>query len=249
MVSQRRLSDAASLLRECVADGDCSSAASVRLAVGQLLQDVIECDEALWTEVRLERGAALVVPCHALEGARLLTQSLARHASEHPAVVSYMKPGDDRRPRRVSDTTSALAWQSCAAYVDGFRARGALHQLSLVTTLAPGFGAGWVLTRSVKDFSDDDVLLASFILPVATALQRGSAPPGVVPGSGPTILTPAEQQTLVLLAEGLSGRQIASARACSELTVRKHLEHLYAKLGCHDRLSAVVRGRRLGLLP
>ncbi|WP_407661348.1 LuxR C-terminal-related transcriptional regulator [Frankia nepalensis] len=43
----------------------------------------------------------------------------------------------------------------------------------------------------------------------------------------------------------------ATARrlAISERTVGKHLERLYRKLGVTDRLTAVLRAQRLGLLP
>ena len=32
-------------------------------------------------------------------------------------------------------------------------------------------------------------------------------------------------------------------------TVRKHLEHIYAKFGAHDRVLVVNRARSMGLLP
>ena len=53
---------------------------------------------------------------------------------------------------------------------------------------------------------------------------------------------------LCLLAEGLTATAIASRLGCSAGTVRKHLEHAYAKLGVHDRLLAVRRMQELGLL-
>ncbi|MHC8504121.1 LuxR C-terminal-related transcriptional regulator [Pseudonocardia artemisiae] len=40
------------------------------------------------------------------------------------------------------------------------------------------------------------------------------------------------------------GRRLAIA----ERTVHKHLQRTYAKLGVTDRLSAVLRAQRLGLL-
>ena len=44
---------------------------------------------------------------------------------------------------------------------------------------------------------------------------------------------------LELVATGASAILVARTLGISERTVRKHLEHLYAKLGVHDRLSAV----------
>jgi DNA-binding NarL/FixJ family response regulator len=52
---------------------------------------------------------------------------------------------------------------------------------------------------------------------------------------------------LTLLAQGLTARQIATARRIGVRTVNKHLEHLYRKLDCNDRLQAVNKARQLGL--
>ena len=53
---------------------------------------------------------------------------------------------------------------------------------------------------------------------------------------------------LQLVAGGCSNAQAASAPGVSPLTVKKHLEHLYATLGVGPRSAAVARLlRRLGL--
>ena len=48
---------------------------------------------------------------------------------------------------------------------------------------------------------------------------------------------------------GLTATAIGHRLRISARTVRKHLEHVYAKTGQHDRLMAVGYVRRLGLLP
>lgn len=60
-------------------------------------------------------------------------------------------------------------------------------------------------------------------------------------------LTDRERQILAALADGRTARAIGHQLAISEGTVRKHLENLYAKIGVHDRLSAVAIARRSGL--
>lgn len=62
-------------------------------------------------------------------------------------------------------------------------------------------------------------------------------------------LSAREREVLRLLAEGLLARSIAQRLDVSERTVHKHLGSVYRKLGVHDRLLAVARGRELGLLP
>ena len=61
-------------------------------------------------------------------------------------------------------------------------------------------------------------------------------------------LTAREAEVLTLLSEGGTAWAIARRLQVSPATVRKHLEHLYRKLEVQDRLSAVNRGRELGLV-
>lgn len=61
-------------------------------------------------------------------------------------------------------------------------------------------------------------------------------------------LTERERDVLGCLADGLTAQQIARRLRISVATVRKHLEHAYAKLGVHDRLAATIRMRELELL-
>ncbi|MHA6796634.1 LuxR C-terminal-related transcriptional regulator [Pseudonocardia bannensis] len=51
-----------------------------------------------------------------------------------------------------------------------------------------------------------------------------------------------------MLAQGLTALAIGRRLAIAERTVHKHLQRTYAKLGVTDRLSAVLRAQRLGLL-
>jgi DNA-binding CsgD family transcriptional regulator len=53
-------------------------------------------------------------------------------------------------------------------------------------------------------------------------------------------LTPREQQVLAWLAEGKTNREIAQVLVAAPGTVRKHLEHIYTKLGVHTRTAAVA---------
>ena len=53
---------------------------------------------------------------------------------------------------------------------------------------------------------------------------------------------------LDLLARGLSNRTMASQLAISEHTAKFHVAQVMAKLGVQNRLEAVVRAARLGLI-
>jgi DNA-binding CsgD family transcriptional regulator len=72
-------------------------------------------------------------------------------------------------------------------------------------------------------------------------VQVSGRPGGVTLAS----LTPREQQVLEWVAEGKTNAEIAQILVAATGTVRKHLEHIYAKLGVHTRSAAAacVRAR------
>lgn len=53
-------------------------------------------------------------------------------------------------------------------------------------------------------------------------------------------LTPRERELVILLAGGLSNRQISRKLGIAEGTVRKHLEHVYARLGVTNRVAVLA---------
>ena len=61
-------------------------------------------------------------------------------------------------------------------------------------------------------------------------------------------LTGREQEVLVLVADGLPNREIASALAISEHTVKFHLASVFGKLGVSTRAEAVHKGIRRGVI-
>jgi len=92
---------------------------------------------------------------------------------------------------------------------------------------ALGAWTGWRLTRQQQgpDFERNDAALA--------ALK----------------ITERERQTLALLADGLSNKEIARAQGVSPNTVKTHLASLYEKLEVSRRTQAVQKARALALIP
>jgi LuxR family transcriptional regulator, maltose regulon positive regulatory protein len=82
-------------------------------------------------------------------------------------------------------------------------------------------------------------------LPVRLPVRRG----GVVVAGLVEPLTERELEVLGLLAAGTPNRAIAKQLVVSLDTVKRHISHLFGKLGVANRTQAVARARELGLLP
>jgi DNA-binding CsgD family transcriptional regulator len=227
-----------------------------RAAARQALRDVLPGHEVLWTAADLDAGTATAAGLAGVDAA--LGALLADRVADHPSVASYLARPADLTPRRVSDVAGEREWLASAAYREVFAPIGGRHQLSLVVRLvAPARGEGFVVLRDATDFTDEERDLAGRLLPTLTLLDRLYAA-GTFPGPQQCTaaeararwrLTPREHDVLVLLADGLTAAAIGRVTCTSVRTVRKHLEHVYDKLGTHDRLMAVDRARACGLLP
>lgn len=62
-------------------------------------------------------------------------------------------------------------------------------------------------------------------------------------------ITPRELDILVLIAQGMSNREIAEKLFVSENTVKTHSTRVFSKLGARRRTQAVQLGKEFGLLP
>ena len=133
-------------------------------------------------------------------------------------------------------------------WADVFRSGDERFQLSLVTRPGEGAGSGWLLIRSSTDFTDEEVTLAGVLLPLLVVAEHLAISFGGLGTATTYPLTPREAEILRLVAEGRTAASIGRRCGISELTVRKHLERVYRKLGRHDRLTAVERAREIGLI-
>jgi DNA-binding NarL/FixJ family response regulator len=89
--------------------------------------------------------------------------------------------------------------------------------------------------------------------PLSPAMARKSLrllrqSPTNVPAPEPHSLSEREVEVLQQLAAGRTYRQAAENLFISEATVRKHVENIYRKLRVENKVSAVARGRGLGIL-
>ena len=61
-------------------------------------------------------------------------------------------------------------------------------------------------------------------------------------------LSERELEVLHLLAQGKSNQEIAEVLVIALDTVKRHVTHIFEKLGVHNRVQAVARAHALGLL-
>ena len=175
---------------------------------------------------------------------------------DHPVVVSYLGEASAGgwTPRRLSDLVTQEQLRRTRAYVDLLHPVGADHQLT-IPTARPTSDSGrcWAINRSGKDFSHRELDVSFRLQPILAILDKTvvACPPPETSGDEAAerlSLTLRERQILQHIADGLTAEEVASLLRISPRTVRKHLEHAYAKLGQHDRLRAVQRGRDLGIV-
>ena len=67
-------------------------------------------------------------------------------------------------------------------------------------------------------------------------------------GSVPSLLTRSELEVMRSIASGASNQEIADRLFIALSTVKKHVNHIYAKLGARTRTGAVARARELGIV-
>jgi DNA-binding CsgD family transcriptional regulator len=223
-----------------------------------MLPDYFSCDEITWGEVNFRAGLSVALrgpdacPDVGLADVHLII------GEDHPAAITYLHNPRDFAPRRVSDVCSQSAWRGTRAFALLSPYHGPF-ELSVVVRISAVSGSTWIVNRRTSDFNDNERDLAVQLQPVLVALDRlyrlQAAPTAAAPilatqGRYAVMprLTSRELDILALVASGLKADAIGRLRRISPRTVRKHLENLYAKLGEHDRLTAVTRAKHLGLL-
>ena len=103
------------------------------------------------------------------------------------------------------------------------------------------------LVAAIRTVSRGDVFLYPSLATRLAQNYLGEIAAGTQPEIN-DILTPREQEVLVLIAEGLANTEIAEKLVISIKTVDRHRENIMGKLNLHSRIDLVKYALRMGLI-
>jgi DNA-binding NarL/FixJ family response regulator len=96
------------------------------------------------------------------------------------------------------------------------------------------------LIKAVRTVAAGDSWLDPSVTGRVLATYRTAAVDGRGPAPALGELTPRELDVLRLIGRGRSNAEIAESLVISEVTVKSHVGHIFAKLGLRDRAAAIV---------
>jgi DNA-binding NarL/FixJ family response regulator len=102
------------------------------------------------------------------------------------------------------------------------------------------------LISGIATVARGDALLAPSVTRRLIA-EFARRPPDIAPTALPGF-TPREREVLIHLARGLSNREIASGLFLGEATIKTYVGNILLKLGCRDRVQAVVAAYEAGVV-
>lgn len=105
------------------------------------------------------------------------------------------------------------------------------------------------ISKAIREVSRGDIWMPRALLASVlggwlnnTGAQRTAAE---LPSAGLRALSTREREILAQLKRGLTNKEIAGELGILEDTVKKHLQHVYNKLGVHSRATVLARAARL----
>jgi DNA-binding NarL/FixJ family response regulator len=164
--------------------------------------------------------AVVIVHRHAM-----VAEGIAAALRDYPGIVPVAVATNIAESERVASLADAVALDEGLS--------GATPAASRLRKR----GLRVVLLADGKDSDKDEVV-------VSTHARIGALAQALVPGlpSTPpfgTRLSQRERQILALVAEGMSGRQVARHLGISEKTVERHKTRMFSKLGVSNQTAAV----------
>ena len=174
---------------------------------------------------------------------------LQQHFHEHPVVMDRRHVGV---ARRISDYWSAPVFHEKALYCEFYRKMRVEDQVVLMIPTRPGSTTGVAVSRAERSFRAVHVDRLSRLGPHLIQAYRNAERISVleqchaIPGGSVAVameqlgLGRRQSDVLQLIVSGCSNAEAAARLGVSPLTVKKHLEHIYAILKVRTRSAAVA---------
>jgi DNA-binding CsgD family transcriptional regulator len=210
---------------------------------------VLPADMVTYNEVDLVRRVDRIFI--APDDARLAPGTLdyatfMRHIDEHPLIAHNARTADPV-PRKISDFLSDRQFRSLGLHSEFFRVFDVNYQMAMVVQHAGQQMIGVAANRALSDFTERErACLAALRSHVVQAYRHGLSVERVRADSRcgrdaravTGALTQREAEVLHWVADGQSNDDIARIIGAASATVKKHLEHIYNKLGVANRTAA-----------
>lgn len=157
------------------------------------------------------------------------------------AVCDYFARTGDLRTRKMSDLITTREWRSRELYADLYKP----FQYEVAVRIAgrPGLTKTFLFRSSRRDFTERDRLVLELLRPYLHVIDETHERRRRLHVDVP--LTHREREILGWVEAGNTNAEIAQILWISPLTVRKHLENAYEKLGVRTRTAAVARLRAI----
>jgi LuxR family transcriptional regulator, maltose regulon positive regulatory protein len=190
-----------------------------------------------------ERALAMLERWSALATAQGRTES----SIELKALQAMAHAACGDQDTALAALEEALALAAPEGYLRVFADEGA-PMAALLGTLVTSPAKAQAVAAAPLPRAHLDRLVKAFEHQGLTVLPRPRPGGAIVPGLIEP-LSPRELEVLRLLATGRPNRAIAEELVVTLDTVKRHVSHLFNKLGVTNRTQAVARARELGLLP
>ncbi|MGY1696076.1 MULTISPECIES: response regulator [unclassified Geodermatophilus] len=173
----------------------------------------------------------------------LVAALVAGGGAPHVVLMDLLMPGTDgvTATRLLTQRYDGVAVVAMTSYSEVDRIRSALE----------AGASGYLLKDAEADQVVDAIRQAHRgEMPLGPAVARQLARAVSAPGrTALDTLTAREHEVLVLLATGLSNREIARRLSISERTARTHVSNILDKLGLRSRTQAALYAIQHGLAP
>jgi DNA-binding CsgD family transcriptional regulator len=201
------------------------------------LADLIPCVQLMYWDFDADRPQPHIEN-HGLEFPPAVEEASSAFACQLEALYACRPAGDVLF--KLSDLVSRRELVSLDFYQEAMRPVGVEDELKL--WLEPGSrraGFSFLLDRSYSD--RDRLVLDALATYLANRRERAALNGSRSARRADVDLSEREWEVLEWLARGKTNKEIAATLAISPNTVRKHVEHVFDKLGVHTRTAAVAR--------